>query len=69
PTSFASILAFTEHNFGLAPLSAIDSTAYPFTNAFNYSQAPLKPVRMVRRPLPPSARHIHVTKSMLDDPT
>ncbi|HEV2371719.1 MAG TPA: alkaline phosphatase family protein [Streptosporangiaceae bacterium] len=69
PTSFAGILAFTEHNFGLAPLSPIDAAAYPFTNAFNYSQAPLKPVHMVHRPLPPSARHIHVTRTMLDDPT
>jgi phospholipase C len=69
PATFASILAYTEHNFGLSPLGLNDAQAYPFTNAFNYSQAPLKPVRMVSRPLPASARHIHLTPAMLNDPT
>jgi len=58
PTTFAGILAYTEHAFGLAPLSLNDKRAYPFTNAFNYNQAPLAPVRMVERPLPASARHL-----------
>jgi phospholipase C len=69
PTTFTGILAYTEKNFGLAPLSANDASAYSFKNAFNYSQPPLRPTPMTSRPLPPSARHIHVTKAMLNDPT
>jgi phospholipase C len=68
-TTFAGILAYTEQNFGLAALGPNDAQAYPFSNAFNYSQAPLKPARMVTRPLPASARHIHLTKADLRDPT
>jgi phospholipase C len=52
-TTFAGILAYTEHNFGLAPLGDNDAQAYPFTHAFNYAQAPLPPVPMTRRPVPP----------------
>ena len=46
--SFASILAFIEHNYGLASLGGLDGTAYDYRNAFNYSQAPLGTVHMVR---------------------
>lgn len=69
PTTFAGILAFTEHTFGLAPVNANDRSAYDFSNAFNYTQAPLRPAHMVTRPLPPSARHIHLAPAMLNDPT
>jgi phospholipase C len=69
PTTFAGILAFTEHTFGLAPLDANDAAAYGFSRAFNFSQAPRKPARMVRRPLPASARRIRITKALLNDPT
>jgi phospholipase C len=55
-TTFAGILAYTEQTFGLAPLGVNDAEAYPFTNAFNYSQKPLKPVRMVTRPVPRADR-------------
>jgi hypothetical protein len=41
----------------------------PFSNAFNYQQVPLKPARMVQRPLPASAKHIHLSKQLLNDPT
>ena len=68
-TTFTGILAFTEHNFELSPLGANDAEAYPFSNAFDFNQRPLKPVRMVHRPLPASARHIHVTKELENDPT
>jgi phospholipase C len=40
PTTFAAILAFTEHTFGLAPLNANDRSAYDFSHAFNFSQPP-----------------------------
>jgi hypothetical protein len=38
-------------------------------NAFNYAQAPLKPMRMVRRPLPASAERIRLTPALEYDPT
>jgi Phosphoesterase family len=68
-TTFAGILAYAERNFGLSPLGPNDSQAYSFTNAFNYSQAPMKPARMVTRPLPASAKRIRITKVDLRDPT
>jgi phospholipase C len=52
PATFASILAFTEQNFGLQPLSENDARAYPFTNAFDFGQRPLRAVHMVSRPVP-----------------
>jgi phospholipase C len=52
PATFASILAFTEQNFGLQPLSVNDARAYPFTNAFDFGQRPLRAVHMVSRPVP-----------------
>jgi len=68
-TTFSGILAFTEHIFGLSPLGENDGQAYDFSNAFNYRQAPLAPARMVTRPLPPSAKHIHITPDLASDPS
>ena len=67
--TFAGILAYTEHTFGLSPLGVNDSGAYAFGNAFNYSQAPLKPAPMVERPLPASAKRIRPTPALENDPT
>jgi len=58
--TFAGILAYTEHTFGLNALSVNDQKAYAFSNAFNYNQAPLPPVRMVYRPWPKDAYRIDV---------
>ena len=58
-TTFAGILAYTEHTFGLTPLGVNDQQAYPFTNAFDYHQRPTQPVRMVNRPWPADAYHIN----------
>jgi phospholipase C len=58
-TTFAGILGYAEHTFGLTPLGVNDRRAYPFTNAFNYHQAPLQPARMVYRPWPRDAYHIN----------
>lgn len=69
PTTFAGILAYTEHNFGLPALGANDAHAYDLSNAFDYSQAPRKPARMTTRPLPAWAVHMKLTKAMLDDPS
>jgi phospholipase C len=68
-TSFAGILAYTEQTFGLTPLGVNDARAYPFTNAFNYAQAPPQPFKMVFRPLPASAKRIHLTPALLNDPS
>jgi phospholipase C len=46
--SFLSLLAYTEHTFGLQPLNAEDKNAYDYANSFNYSQNPLSPVAMRR---------------------
>jgi phospholipase C len=69
PTTFAGILAYTEHTFSLPPLGVNDADAYDFANAFNYSQKPLKPVAMTARPLPAWAVHMKLTKAMLNDPS
>jgi phospholipase C len=50
--SLASILAYTEHNFGLPALGVNAADAYDLSGVFNYGQAPLKPIRMVNRPVP-----------------
>jgi hypothetical protein len=68
-TTFAGILAYTEHNFGLTALGVNDAGAYGFANAFNYAQRPLNPVHMVTRKLPPSAKHIRLTPALERDPT
>ena len=69
PATFAGILAYTEHTFGLGALGPNDYYAYPFSNAFNYRQVPLTPAHMVQRPLPASAKRIHLSKQLLNDPT
>jgi phospholipase C len=52
PATFAGILAFTEHNFGLPALSPNDAGAYDYSNVFDYSQAGVRRVHMVIRPVP-----------------
>jgi len=64
-TTFNGILAYTEHTFGLAPLGPNDAGAYGFQHAFNYSQAPLRPVPMVHRRVPPGDR-IHWAQARQD---
>jgi phospholipase C len=51
--SYASLLAFTEHTFGLAPLTSRDQTAYDYSNVFNFSQQPLAPKEMTTTKLSP----------------
>jgi phospholipase C len=55
--SIASLLAFTEHNFGLPALGRTNADAYDFSNAFNYGQSPLAKVQMTHSPLSRSERH------------
>jgi phospholipase C len=44
--SYASLLTFTEHTFGLVPLNDRDATAYDYGNVFDFSQPQLAPVQM-----------------------
>ncbi len=68
--SFNSMLAYAEHLFGLLPLSSADGTAYDFAGAFDYSQTPLPPVRMVERPIPSwEVRYLEDHPIDEDDPT
>ena len=65
-TTFAGILAYTEHTFGLTALGINDKKAYPFTNAFNYRQRPLRPARMGYRPWPRDAYHVDMKQALQD---
>ena len=55
-SSYASILSFTEHVFGLQSLSSSDANAYDYFGAFNFSQQPLPPIALTRHPIPRSER-------------
>jgi phospholipase C len=57
-TTFAGILAYTEHTFGLTPLGINDAEAYGFSNAFDYHQRLNGAVPMVYRPWPRDAYHV-----------
>ena len=65
-TTFAGILAYTEHTFGLTALGINDKKAYPFTNAFNYRQRPLRPAPMGYRPWPRDAYHVDMKQALQD---
>lgn len=51
--TFASMQAFIEHTFGLAPLAVEDAYSYDFSQSFDFDQAPLPPVRLEQHPLEP----------------
>jgi phospholipase C len=55
--SFASILAFTEHLYGLKPLNKMDGNAYDYFDSFDFSQQPLPPVPLPQHPVPMSSIH------------
>ncbi len=50
--TFASMLAFTEHTFGLEPLTSADAAAYDYSGAFTFSGAPRRGIPMVRSRVP-----------------
>ena len=62
PATQASITALVERVFGLPALGVNDQDAYDYSNALclppGCTQAPARPVKMIMRPLPPSARHL-----------
>jgi phospholipase C len=50
--TLASTLAFIESNWGLLPLGPEDTGIYDFRDAFDFTQQPTPPARMVNEPLP-----------------
>jgi hypothetical protein len=52
PASFASMMAFTEHVYGLAPLSSADASAYDYNKSFNFAQAPQAARALADHPVP-----------------
>jgi phospholipase C len=71
PATFASMLTYTEHLFGLAPLASADANAYGYAGSFDYAAPPsLEPVRMVHRWVPKAERAwIRAHPADDDDPT
>ncbi len=68
--SHISMLAFTEHVFGLPPLSGEDGSAYDYGGVFNFAQQPLPGIRLLLHPVPPgSLAYIRAHPPDPDDPT
>jgi phospholipase C len=61
PASFSSMLAFTEHTFGLTALGAADAGAYDYANSFDYSQIPLAAVAVHQHPISRAERRYIAT--------
>lgn len=69
--SFASLLAFIEHNFGLQPLAKADAAAYDFSDSFNFSSQPdLSTIPMVTSlETPEDRQYLKDHPPDADDPT
>ena len=68
--TYASILAFAEHTFGLKPLTANDARAYDYANAFDFTQRPLSPPPMSEQALSPgTVTYLRTHPADEDDPT
>ena len=66
----ASMLAFTEHLFGLPPLTAEDASAYDYSGSFSFSQRPLPPRPLPLHQVPASSiRYAALHPPDPDDPT
>lgn len=68
----ASMLAFTEHTFGLTPLGTTDATAYDYAASFDFSQyiPPSGSIRIVQTPVPTTSVTYLATHTVdPDDPT
>jgi hypothetical protein len=63
PASFLSLLAYTEHTFGLKPLSTGDANAYDYSDSFNYLQEPLQAPALHTSSVPRSERNYIATHS------
>ena len=68
--TFASILAYVEQTFNLAPLGVNDAAAYAYANAFDYSQTPIAPIPMEHETISPAEQqYIAAHPGDPDDPT
>jgi phospholipase C len=68
--NYLSMLAFTEHTYGLAPLAPGDANAYDYAGSFNFAQKPLGPAPMTQRGIPAwERRWIEDHPLDPDDPT
>jgi phospholipase C len=68
--SFASMLAFTEHVYGLAPLASADAFAYDYANSFDWKQTPQVAGRLTNHPVPvASPAEVAANPVVLTDPT
>jgi hypothetical protein len=68
--TFVSMLAFTEHVFGLDPLSARDAHAYDYGNSFNFEKAMLRTPSMTRSHISKrERRYLKAHPGDPDDPT
>ena len=68
--SFASVLAFIEHDFGLAPLTDADASAYDYTASFSWPRPHLGTVAMSQHPIPAWERSVLDTQEEdQEDPT
>jgi phospholipase C len=56
PATLVSVLTFTEHTFGLAPLSGADGSGYDYMSSFNFGQAPTVAVPMTHTRIPRAER-------------
>jgi phospholipase C len=56
PATFASMLAYTEHVFELAPLTNADRYGYDYADSFSYSQPPLTAPASTRQTIPRTER-------------
>jgi phospholipase C len=65
PANFASMMAFTEHVFGLAPLAFADASAYDYAKSFNFAQAPQAARPLTDHPVP-AASELQLTSNPLD---
>ncbi len=64
----ASMLAFVEANFGLAPLpTGSDGGAYAYLNSLNFSQRPLPPIPLPVRSVPASSERYMANHAPADD--
>jgi phospholipase C len=65
-TTFAGILAYADHTFGLTPLGVNDARAYAFGKAFDYAHPVFTPARTINRPWPPDAYHVNLAEADQD---
>jgi phospholipase C len=68
--SHTSMLAFTEHVFGLPPLNSEDASAYDYADAFDFTQQPIRPSPLPLHGVPLSSlQQIAAHPPDPDDPT